>query len=134
MHADSPHAPPTLVRRRILLVEDNPDSRETLQMVLEAWGHCVQVAGDGEAGVSKALAWKPDVAVVDIGLPVLDGYQLARQVRSALGEGILLIALTGYSRPEDRLQAREAGFDVHLSKPADLDELARLVRNGTSGV
>lgn len=73
------------------------------------------------------LSWRPDVAVVDLGLPVLDGFEVARQVRAVLKDSIRLIALTGSAEPEDQQQAREAGFDVHVSKPADFDELARLV-------
>src|SRR5262249_26347248 len=77
------------------------------------------------------LDWQPEVAVVDIGLPVLDGYQVARQVRAALQDRIVLIALTAFSQAEDRRRAHEAGFDVHLSKPADLAGLARsLAREG----
>lgn len=113
--------------RRILVVEDNPDSRATLQMVLMLWGHQVEVAADGLVAVQKALDWQPEVAVVDIGLPVLDGYQVARQVRAALQDRIVLIALTAFSQAEDRRRAHEAGFDVHLAKPADLAELARLL-------
>src|SRR5262249_52886350 len=69
---------------RVLIVEDNRDSRESLRWLLELWGHEVEVAEDGQRGVAKALHWKPDTAVVDIGLPLLDGYQVARQVRAAL--------------------------------------------------
>ena len=113
--------------RRILLVEDNPDGRETLRLLLTMWGHQVKVAGDGVQGVRVALDWKPEVAVVDIGLPLLDGYQVARQVRGALHDDIRLIALTAYAAPEDRRRAFEAGFDAHMAKPADLDELSRLL-------
>ena len=117
-------APPS---RRILVIEDQPDSRETLQILLQVWGHHVEVAGDGQAGLEKALSWKPDVAVVDIGLPLLDGHEVARRVRAAFGDQILLIALTAYSQQEDRRRALEAGFDHFMSKPADLDELSRLL-------
>jgi CheY-like chemotaxis protein len=86
------------------------------------------VAADGLRGVQQALAWRPEVAVVDIGLPLLDGYEVARRVRAALGEGIRLIALTSYCRPEDRRQAFEAGFDYHLAKPADPEEMSRLLK------
>jgi CheY-like chemotaxis protein len=91
------------------------------------WGHEVEVAEDGSAGVHKALAWRPEVAVVDIGLPVLDGYEVARRLRAALKERIFLIALTGYNQAEDRQRAFEAGFNVHMAKPADLEELSRLL-------
>jgi CheY-like chemotaxis protein len=113
--------------RRVLIVEDNPDSRTILKMLLEVWGHEVEAAEDGREGVAKALAWRPEVAVVDIGLPYLDGLQVAAQVRSALGRAVRLIALTAYAQPEDRRRAFAAGFDFFLAKPADPDQLARLV-------
>src|SRR5438270_13379697 len=105
--------------RRVLIVEDSPDSRETLKLLLELYGHQVEAAKDGREGVEKALAWEPEVAVVDIGLPGLDGYEVARRVRAALGGRVLLIALTGYDGAENRRRAFEAGFDHHLTKPAD---------------
>ena len=109
---------------RVLVVEDNPDARLALHLLLELRGYDVEEAEDGPRGVRKALDWQPDVAVVDIGLPVFDGYEVARQVKAALG-GIRLIALTAYGRQEDRQRAFAAGFDVHLTKPADPDELCR---------
>lgn len=112
----------------ILLVEDNADSRESLRVILESYGHQVVTAADGVEGVRKAVSSHPRVAIVDIGLPQLTGYEVARQVRANLGDGIFLIALTAYNRPEDRRRCREAGFDVHLSKPADLDPLLQLLR------
>lgn len=96
-----------------------------IRLLLEMRGFQVEEAGDGPEGVRKALDWHPEVAVVDIGLPVFDGYEVARQLKAALGGGIRLIALTAYGRPEDRQRAFEAGFDVHLTKPADPDELCR---------
>jgi CheY-like chemotaxis protein len=116
----------------VLIIEDSPDSREALRILLSLWGHEVRVAPDGLQGVQQAVAWRPDVAVVDIGLPLLDGYQVARQVRATLGDGIRLIALTAYSQPEDRRQAFEAGFDFHLGKPADLEELSGLLKKPVS--
>jgi CheY-like chemotaxis protein len=113
--------------RRVLLVEDCLESRETMQMLLTIWGYKVDVAQDGREGVRLALAGRPDVAVVDLGLPLLDGYQVARQVRNALGDEVYLIALSGYSQAQDRERALEAGFNAHLSKPADLEELSRLL-------
>jgi CheY-like chemotaxis protein len=113
--------------RRVLVVEDNPDTRESLRSLLCGWGHEVEVAGDGAQGLAKALGWRPEVAVLDIGLPRLDGYQVARRVRPAAGGGVRLIALTGYGSVEDRERAFAAGFDHHLTKPADPEELRRLV-------
>ena len=114
---------------RVLLVEDNPDGREMLRLLLELPGYRVQVAEDGVQGVEKAIDWHPEAAVIDIGLPRLDGYQVARKIREALGCDIFLIAQTGYGQPEDRARALAAGFDVHLVKPVDpLDLLDRLSR------
>jgi CheY-like chemotaxis protein len=116
--------------QRVLLVEDHPDHRESLRMVLQLWGHQVAVARDGPEGVRKALAWQPEVAIVDVGLPGLDGYQVARRVRAALRDGALLIALSAYAEPEDGEGALAQEFDVHLAKPAELSRLARLVERG----
>jgi two-component system, sensor histidine kinase len=108
----------------IVLVEDNPDIRESMRELLTDLGHSVHAADNGGAGADLILRVSPDVAIVDLGLPVLDGYQVARRVRSQLGaNGIRLIALTGYGQESDRLKAREAGFDAHLAKPAGMDEL-----------
>jgi CheY-like chemotaxis protein len=112
---------------RVLVVEDNTDGRETMTVLLRLLGHEVEAAKDGEEGVEKALAWRPDRAVVDIGLPVLNGFEVARRVKSSLGGRIRLIALTGYGSPGDRQQAYAAGFDAFMTKPADLDELSRLL-------
>lgn len=109
---------------RILIVEDNVDGRDSLQTLLQLLGYQVETAADGLEGVTKALAWRPHVALVDIGLPGLDGYEVARRIREALGLGVFLIAYTAYSQPRDREQALEAGFDVHLAKPVNLDELS----------
>jgi CheY-like chemotaxis protein len=110
------HAP---LARRVLIVEDNPETRESMRLLLRWWGHQVDVAEDGLGGIRQALRWRPDVAIVDIGLPLLDGCQVARQVRAALQDRVCLIALTGYGSPEDRARAFEAGFDHHMVKPAD---------------
>jgi CheY-like chemotaxis protein len=111
-----------------LIIEDQPDGRETLRLLLQLWGYQVEVAGDGLRGVQLALGWRPGAAVVDIGLPLLDGYGVARQVRAALGDTIWLVALTAFGAPGDIRNAREAGFDVHLTKPADPEVLARALR------
>ena len=88
----------------VLLVEDSEDNREMLRLLLELDGFRVDVAADGEQGVQQAVALRPQVALVDLGLPALDGYEVARQVRAALGPSIRLVALTGYSQPEDRMR------------------------------
>jgi signal transduction histidine kinase len=112
---------------RILLVEDDPDSRESLKRVLELNGHSVEVAPDGSAGVAKAAQWHPDVAIVDIGLPQMNGYEVAEAIRRELGGKPTLIALTGYGLPEDEQRSRAAGFDEHLVKPVDFDRLLEIV-------
>jgi CheY-like chemotaxis protein len=112
--------------RRVLIVEDSDDARDALQLLLELDGHEVSVASDGPEALATALARAPDVALIDIGLPGFDGYELARRLRSTpQGSKMRLLALTGYSRPEDRTRVIEAGFDGHLVKPVDPDALTR---------
>jgi CheY-like chemotaxis protein/anti-sigma regulatory factor (Ser/Thr protein kinase) len=115
--------------RRILLVEDNDDAREMLTALLTLERHDVITASDGPGGVDAALRLRPDVALVDIGLPGLNGYEVARRIRAtAPGKAIKLIALTGYGQSDDMRRAHEAGFDLHLVKPVEprrLDEALR---------
>ncbi len=113
--------------RHVLLVEDAEDIRESLQELLSEIGHRVEAAADGEMGVKKALTSRPEVALIDIGLPRIDGYEVARRVRAALGPDILLVALTGYGQPEDAARAHAAGFDLHLRKPTAIEEIERLL-------
>ncbi len=125
-------AAPTVAIRpalRILVVEDSQDTRETLRELLELDGNAVDVAEDGPTGLARVLAERPDVALVDVGLPRLDGYQVASRLREALGQSIVLVALTGYGAPEDRQRAQEAGFDAHLVKPVDLVRLREVLRH-----
>jgi two-component system, sensor histidine kinase len=119
--------------RRVLIIEDNVDTRETLRRLLELDGHEVQEAADGAQGVEIALASRPEVVIVDIGLPRLDGYQVARRLRAALGVLPLLIAVTGYGQVEDRRLSRDAGFDVHLVKPVTPDQLAAALHSRDTG-
>jgi len=107
----------------ILIVEDNPDGRESLRMLLELYGYTVAVAADGIEGVEKAIRLHPDVVLIDIGLPGLDGYEVARRLRKAFGHDVRLIACTAYSDPAMRRRAFEVGFDEFQVKPMDLDEL-----------
>jgi PAS domain S-box-containing protein len=112
--------------RRVLLVDDHADAREMYAIVLEADGHEVFQAEDGAAAVAMFPAVRPEIAVVDIGLPHMDGYEVARQIRSEPGgDEVRLIALTGYGFPEDRERSRAAGFDRHLVKPALPEDLRR---------
>lgn len=110
-----PRAAP--VPRRIVLVEDLPDNRRLLTSLLELDGHTVFTAPDGEVGLATIIEQHPDVALIDIGLPGIDGYELARRVREQNGRAPFLVALTGYGQPNDVSRAREAGFDAHLVKP-----------------
>jgi two-component system, sensor histidine kinase len=119
--------------RRVLIVEDNPDGRESLRLFLSLAGYHVETAEDGPGGVHQALAWKPHAALVDIGLPGFDGYQVARQVRTALGRRVLLIALTAYTGEEDRQRAREAGFDIFLVKPAEPEHILGCLDQRSAG-
>ena len=114
---------------RMLLVEDNADSRELLALLLERLGHRVFTADDGLRGVAEALEHRPQVLLVDIGLPGLDGYSVARRVRAELGRSVYLIALTGYGQPEDRRRALDAGFDAHFTKPVDMKAIEQLLRS-----
>ena len=112
----------------VLLVEDNRDARETLRAWLEELGYRVHAAADGFEGLDAARAHKPTIALIDIGLPGLDGYQLARLLReSDECREAFLVAITGYGRPEDSARAREAGFDVHLVKPVQPERLAHVI-------
>ena len=109
---------PRVAPLSIVVVEDNEDARETLRMLLEFGGHDVEGARDGEMGLELALARRPDALFVDIGLPKIDGYEVARRLRTVPEYRPFLIALTGYGLPEDRQRALDAGFDAHLVKPA----------------
>ncbi|MDQ3282043.1 MAG: ATP-binding protein [Acidobacteriota bacterium] len=113
--------------RRILVIEDNPDIRDLLRIKLRQLGHKVEAAEDGTKGLDKLLASMPDVALVDIGLPGIDGYEIARRVREKVGSDVYLIALTGYGQAEDKKQALAAGFNVHLTKPADFVDLQNIL-------
>lgn len=114
--------------RRVLLIEDNVDAADTLREILEMEGHTVEVAYSGTEGLEKARSWAPDTILCDIGLPDRDGHAVARDLRSDPQlRGVLLVALSGFTRPEDIERAREAGFDRHLAKPPDLDALERLL-------
>jgi signal transduction histidine kinase len=112
----------------IALVEDNSDIREVMQELLTTWGHAVEVAEDGAAGSELILRLRPDVALIDIGLPGLDGYGVAARVRDSMGNAKpRLVALTGFGRDSDRAQAAAAGFDAHLVKPVAPDDLRRVL-------
>jgi CheY-like chemotaxis protein len=119
--------------RSVLVIEDNPDAREALVALLELDGYDVESAADGPTAIELTRAKRPDVALVDIGLPGIDGYEVARRIRSLGGQQPALVALTGYGQPEDRQRAVEAGFDAHLVKPVDPSNLAELLSRGIPG-
>jgi PAS domain S-box-containing protein len=129
--AAEPAAPRRAARRvRVLIVDDNVDAAETLHEFLALQGYETAVVHDGLAGLERAATFAPDVCVLDIGLPVMDGYELARRLRDQLGAGPRLIAATGYGQDADRARARDAGFDHHLVKPILLDALLALLDDG----
>jgi PAS domain S-box-containing protein len=115
-------------RRRVLVVDDNRDAADTTAILLRRAGHEVRVAYDGPAGLGAALAWRPDVVVLDLGLPEMDGYEVARRIRSEGVNGMRLVAVSGYGQEIDRRRSREAGFDAHLVKPVEPSRLADAVK------
>jgi signal transduction histidine kinase len=120
-------------RHRILVVDDNVDAGESLGQLLQFSGHQVVVAHSGPKAIEVSRAFQPRVALLDIGLPGMDGYELARSLRAEpFGPELLLIALTGYGQDEDRRRTREAGFDHHLTKPADPKVLVKILAGKTS--
>ena len=113
---------------RVLVVDDNVDTVLSFSMLLRASGHDVHTAHDGMEAVEAAIEYKPDVVLLDIGLPVLNGYEVARRIRlEPTLEHIVLIALTGYGQEADRQTALQAGFDHHLVKPARLEQLQKIL-------
>jgi CheY-like chemotaxis protein len=112
---------------RIVLVEDNDDLRMIFREVLEQDGHHVDEARDGTEGVAQILAERPDIAIIDLGLPGIDGYEVARRVRTALGDSVALIAMTGRSSASDLHDAQTAGFDTHMTKPIRRAALQRML-------
>jgi CheY-like chemotaxis protein len=119
---------------RILVVDDNDDGRETMHELLSVLGHRVELAVDGLSGIAKALACKPELALIDIGLPGCDGYEVARAIREqANGDSPWLVAVTGYGQPDDKRRALEAGFDRHLVKPVSFESLRSLLHEIEGG-
>jgi CheY-like chemotaxis protein len=107
-------------RRRVLIVEDNQDAGEMYRLLIELAGHEALLAENGRLGLELFKAASPDIALVDIGLPGMDGYEIARRFRAEPnGAAVFLAALTGYGSASDRARSRQAGFDLHLLKPVD---------------
>ena len=130
-----PPAPKNVVRidskqpakLRVVLVEDNADLRDLTRELLEAYGCSVELASDGQEGLDRILASKPDLALVDIGLPVMDGYAIAREARRLLGSEVVLVAASGYGLEQDREEARRAGFDLNVITPLDANAIAEVL-------
>jgi CheY-like chemotaxis protein len=118
-------APPP--NARILVVDDNEDAANSLATLLEVMGYDVRTAYDGPEAIEAADQFQPAVALLDIGLPRLSGYDIARHVREQRGGDVLLVAITGWGQEDDRRRAREAGFDHHFTKPADFEVLLELI-------
>jgi CheY-like chemotaxis protein len=117
--------------RRVLVADDNHDAADSLAMMLAMRGHQTRTAYDGEAALAVAAEFRPDVAIVDIGMPKLDGYEVARRLRAdGHGAELRLIALTGWGHDRDRRRAREAGFDAHLVKPVEPTVLEEALEAG----
>ncbi len=117
-----------MLRRRVLIADDNIDAVESLQLWLEMAGHEVHTAPNGRRALAVAEELKPEVVLLDLGMPELSGFDVARQIRAApWGRGMVLIALTGWGQEEDVKETREAGFDHHLTKPIPPDEIEALI-------
>ena len=123
-------APPRAVPRRILVADDLIDATQSLAEMLELWGNEVRMANDGQAALEVAREYRPEVVLLDIGMPGMDGHEVARRLRQEHGDRMLLVALTGYAQESDRQLSREAGFNQHLSKPIDLEALRDLLVRG----
>jgi two-component system CheB/CheR fusion protein len=119
-------------RFRVLVVDDNRDAATTLALLLRARGHEVQVANDGHAALELAESFRPQVVLLDIGLPGIDGYEVARRLRSSpRTRDILIVAISGYGQDEDRKRSQQVGFDFHLVKPVDPAVLQSLLTSAT---
>ena len=115
------------VRCRVLVAEDIPDAAEMMRMMLDYMGHEVRIAADGVQAVNVARQFRPEVILLDIGMPRMDGYEAGRLIRAALGPEVLMVALTGWGQEEDQRRALDAGFDLHLTKPAEPNVLEALI-------
>ena len=120
-----PSIPPA--PHRVLVVDDNADAAESLGMLLEVRGNEVRIAYDGLEALDAAGDFAPDIVLLDIGMPKMSGYEVARRLRAARGDSVLIVAITGWGQEEDRRRAREAGFDHHFTKPVDYEALLELI-------
>jgi len=125
--------PVSTAPHRIMIVDDNADIRDLLQIKLRRLGHAVETAADGQTGLQRIVLMRPDIAIIDIGLPGIDGYELARRIREQLDRQVLLIALTGFGQAEDKEKATAAGFDEHLTKPIRVEVLQKIFSRRSAG-
>jgi CheY-like chemotaxis protein len=117
------------------VVDDNVDAAESLSTLIGCWGHDARMVTDGEAALAQARTFRPRLMLIDIGLPGIDGYQLARELRRMPAlEGVMLIAVTGYGREDDVQRSHAAGFDQHWVKPFDTDALEELLKSLAAGI
>jgi CheY-like chemotaxis protein len=126
-HQAAPHAALSVRKRRVLVADDNRDAADSLGMLLEALGAEVRVVHSGPEALAVFPGFVPSLVLLDIGMPDMDGYEVARRMRSFPGPHAMIVAVTGWGQEEDRRRARAAGFDHHLTKPADVEDLQRLL-------
>ena len=115
------------VSRRILVVDDNADAADSLGMLFEVRGDEVRIAYGGIEALATEVAFKPAVVLLDIGMPKLSGYDVARRIRDARGASVLIVAITGWGQEDDRQRARDAGIDHHFTKPVDFESLLEII-------
>jgi CheY-like chemotaxis protein len=117
---------------RVLICDDNEDARQTMSLLVGMERHETRVCPDGASCIAVAREWRPQIGLIDIGMPGMDGYEVARQIRAELGDAILLIAVTGFAAADDVAAAKRAGFDMHFPKANDPSALLDLVKAGAS--
>jgi CheY-like chemotaxis protein len=131
--AQAPAASPPTIARRVLVVDDNADAADTLDLLLRSLGHTTRVANNGLDALRLASEFRPDIILLDIGMPGIDGYEVARRLEDLRKEyAFRIIAVTGWGQEADRKKAREAGFDFHLLKPVDITLLEQVLRGRNS--
>jgi CheY-like chemotaxis protein len=118
---------PRLRKLKILVADDNKDAAESMQRILQVEGHEVQVAYDGKTAIEIAHGFRPEIALLDLDMPGIDGYGVAGAFRTSYGRALMLVAITGLGQEADRAKSLEAGFDFHFTKPVQLSELNRLL-------
>src|SRR5262245_18584933 len=120
---------------RVLIVDDCPDTAGSLRVLTRLWGHDARTAADGVSALTEAAAFQPHVVLLDLGLARMDGFEVARRLREMSGvQGVLLVALTGHGREQDRARAASAGFNYFLLKPFNLDQLERVLRSRAASI